>query len=265
MHDVRLFENEQYGQVRVMMIEGEPWFVAADVCRVLDLTNPTMAVEGLDDDEVLLRNLEGYGNGRISSLKMNLISESGLYTLIIRCRKKEAKAFRRWVTHEVLPTLRRNGAYALGASPEDPQGVAALIQALQREQQESKRLRKQLAWEKSSGAKRLMSMPAQEDDQLPEQCVSTFLGALQKMMDAGQVPRQVLRGQLCVTPAMCARVEEQLRQEGQELPITRRRLYQALKALGAVEAGQETTTQVKYMDGKAVRVLVIPLDKIDDR
>lgn len=258
MHDVRLFENEQYGQVRVIMREEEPWFVAADVCRVLEIQNATQAVAVLDDDERAMYSIGRQGEA-------NLISESGLYSLIFRSKKKEAKAFRRWVTHEVLPTLRRNGAYALGASPEDPQGVAALIQALQREQQESKRLRKQLAWEKSSGAKRLLSMPAQEDDQLPEQCVSTFLGALQKMMDAGQVPRQVLRGQLCVTPTMCARVEEQLREEGQELPITRRRLYQALKALGAVEAGQETTTQVKYMDGKAVRVLVIPLDKIDDR
>ena len=258
MHDVRLFENEQYGQVRVIMREEEPWFVAADVCRVLEIQNATQAVSVLDDDERAMYSIGRQGEA-------NLISESGLYSLIFRSKKKEAKAFRRWVTHEVLPTLRRNGAYALGASPEDPQGVAALIQALQREQRESKRLRKQLAWEKSSGAKRLLSMPAQEDDHLPEQCVSAFLGALQKMMDAGQVPRQVLHGQLCVTPSMCARVEEQLREEGQELPITRRRLYQALKALGAVEAGQETTTQVKYMDGKAVRVLVIPLDKIDDR
>lgn len=256
MQDVRLFENAAYGQVRVIMREGEPWFVAADVCRVLEIQNVTQAVAVLDDDEKHMHCIGHQGAA-------NLISESGLYSLIFRSRKKEAKAFRRWVTHEVLPTLRRNGAYAMGAAPDDPQGMAALILALQREQQETKRLRKQLAWKNSTGAKRLMSAPAaEEDDRLPEQCVSAFLTALQKMMAAGQVQGRVINQRLCVTPAACAQVEEQLREEGNELPVTRNRLYQSLKAMGVVESGQDSTTQVKYMDGRAVRVLVIPLDKI---
>lgn len=263
MQDVRLFENAAYGQVRVIMREGEPWFVAADVCRVLEIQNVPQAVALLDEDEVDLCNVYAQRTGRGGAHSMNLISESGLYSLIFRSRKNEAKAFRRWVTHEVLPTLRRNGAYAMGAAPDDPQGMAALILALQREQQETKRLRKQLAWKNSTGAKRLMSAPAaEEDDRLPEQCVSAFLTALQKMMAAGQVQGRVINQRLCVTPAACAQVEEQLREEGNELPVTRNRLYQSLKAMGVVESGQDSTTQVKYMDGRAVRVLVIPLDKI---
>lgn len=93
--------------VRVVEREGEPWFVAADVCRVLDLTNVTEATRSLDADELDSVILNSGGQGR----KAVLITESGLYALIFKSRKREAKVFRKWVTAEVLPQIRRTGKF----------------------------------------------------------------------------------------------------------------------------------------------------------
>lgn len=94
-------------QVRTVLIDERPWFVAKDVCDVLTLTNPTEAVRALDDDEKsTLRISEG-------GPEANIISEAGLYSLIIRSNKPEARAFKRWVTHEILPAIRKTGSYSL--------------------------------------------------------------------------------------------------------------------------------------------------------
>lgn len=98
--------------VRCIMKDGEPWWVAKDVCDVLGIGNPTEALRPLDEDEKsTLRISEG--DGGYGGPERNIISESGLYTLILRSNKPEARAFRRWVTHEVLPTLRRTGVYGV--------------------------------------------------------------------------------------------------------------------------------------------------------
>lgn len=94
-------------QVRTVTIDGDPWFVAADVCRILEHTNPTMALAGLDDDEKGLRNVDTLGG----SQSLAVVNEPGLYGLIIRSRKPEAKTFKRWLTHEVLPSIRRTGQF----------------------------------------------------------------------------------------------------------------------------------------------------------
>ena len=105
----QIFDFEE-SPVRVVVQNEQPWFVAADVCRVLDLTNPTMATQGLDDDEKnTLRITEGI-RGR-GNPNLNIISESGLYALIFTSRKAKARAFRRWVTSEVLPAIRKAGRY----------------------------------------------------------------------------------------------------------------------------------------------------------
>ena len=96
-------------QVRTVTIDGNPWFVAADACAILDITNTSQAVSRLDADEYALFNI-GKGAGR-SSL---IISESGLYALIMQSRKPEAEAFSRWVRKVVLPTLRKDGMYVMG-------------------------------------------------------------------------------------------------------------------------------------------------------
>jgi prophage antirepressor-like protein len=96
-------------QVRTVTIDGNPWFVAADVCAILDIANTSQAVARLDADEYALFKI-GKGVGR-SSL---IISESGLYALIMQSRRPEAEAFSRWVRKVVLPTLRKDGMYVMG-------------------------------------------------------------------------------------------------------------------------------------------------------
>jgi hypothetical protein len=103
-----LFEGEAL--VRVVSRQDAPWFVAADLCRVLGLTNPTKAIEGLDEDEVALITLTN-AEGNRGNPMVNIISESGMYAMIFRSRKAAAHRFRKWVTSEVLPAIRKTGAY----------------------------------------------------------------------------------------------------------------------------------------------------------
>ncbi|MBQ6908547.1 MAG: hypothetical protein IJQ29_00395 [Synergistaceae bacterium] len=102
---LQVFDFEEQA-VRVVMQGGEPWWVARDICNVLDIQNTTQAVEKLDDDERAMFNIGRQGEA-------NIISESGLYSLIIRSDKPEAKKFKRWVTHEVIPSIRKTGRYEL--------------------------------------------------------------------------------------------------------------------------------------------------------
>jgi prophage antirepressor-like protein len=111
--DVTLFEFERM-VVRVVFIDGNPWWVAKDVCDILSLGNVTEALRGLDEDELTSVILKSGGQSR----EMKVINEPGLYSLILRSRKPEAKRFKRWVTHELLPTIRKTGSYALpGVDP----------------------------------------------------------------------------------------------------------------------------------------------------
>ena len=98
--------------VRAFTIDGEPWFVLADLCAVLNLSNPSKVAADLDPDEVMtLTNSEGHSGQRGGAQSYNIVSESGLYALVFKSRKPEAKRFRKWVTAEVLPTIRRTGRY----------------------------------------------------------------------------------------------------------------------------------------------------------
>ena len=107
MNDIMIFKNDNFGEIRSLEINNEPWFVAKDVCEILDIKNPTDAIKRLDKDEVARFNLGGLSG------ETNLVNEYGLYTLILGSRKKEAKAFKRWITHEVIPSIRKNGSYSL--------------------------------------------------------------------------------------------------------------------------------------------------------
>lgn len=119
-----VFNHDQHDSpIRVLMLGGEPWFVAADVCRVLGLDNTTMALKRLDQDEKGLNSIETPGG----SQEVNIISEPGLYSLIAISRKPQAKAFNRFVRHEVLPTLRRTGRYELpSAASDQPELLSAI-------------------------------------------------------------------------------------------------------------------------------------------
>ena len=101
----RLEDGNGQQEVRTVLIDGEPWFVAKDVCEVLGIGNTSQALSYLEDDErgVTTNDTPG-GNQQVS-----IVNESGLYSLILRSRKPEAKLFKRWITHEVLPTIRKTG------------------------------------------------------------------------------------------------------------------------------------------------------------
>ncbi len=105
MNEMKVFENSDFGQIRTAIQGNEPWFVAADVCRPLEHSNVSMALDRLDDDEKAKLNL-GLPGG-----DTNCVNEAGLYALVLGSRKPEAKAFKRWITHEVIPEIRRHGAY----------------------------------------------------------------------------------------------------------------------------------------------------------
>lgn len=113
------FGNEEFGEIRTLNINNEPWFVAKDICNVLDLSNPTVAIQNLDNDEVTKLNLGG------KTGDTNLINESGLYALIIRSRKPEAKKFRKWITSEVLPQIRKTGGYIPISQEDDEKTIMA--------------------------------------------------------------------------------------------------------------------------------------------
>ena len=122
-----IFENDAFGKVRTLNLNGEPWFVAVDVCSVLDLSNPTIAVSRLDEDERAKFNLGRQGDATI-------VNEPGLYTLVLGSRKPEAKAFKRWITHEVIPAIRKHGVYItdekLKLFAEHPELLEALMKSL---------------------------------------------------------------------------------------------------------------------------------------
>ena len=113
MSDIQIFSNDSFGEMRVLLTEdGEPMFAAVDVCKALDLSNPSMAVASLDDDERAKLNLGRQG-------ETNFVTEPGFYKLVMRSRKPEAKAFQRWVTHDVLPELRKRGSYQVPMTREE--------------------------------------------------------------------------------------------------------------------------------------------------
>ncbi len=119
MYDIVAFDFES-SKVRTLWKDNEPWFVLVDICKALDISNPSRMAQRLDEDERSVYNLGRQGEAII-------INESGLYTVILRSNKPEAKLFKRWITHEVLPSLRKTGSYSLSKAPE-----AELLREIQR-------------------------------------------------------------------------------------------------------------------------------------
>lgn len=138
---LRVFSFKEQ-DVRVVEVNGEPWWVAKDVCDVLGIQNARDAISALDEDE---RNTIGISDGIRGNPNMNIISESGLYTLILRSNKAEARPFRRWVTHEVLPSLRRNGFYAAGQeSRQGKSAVNTLLEVIDKQNERVMKLEEKL-------------------------------------------------------------------------------------------------------------------------
>lgn len=125
--------------VRVVTIDGDPWFVAADVCAVLGIANNRDALTALDDDEKGVATTDTLGGAQ----SVSIISEPGLYSLILRSRKPEAKAFKRWVTHDVIPAIRRTGTYAI-PTQRLPQTYAEALRALADQAEHTERVQADL-------------------------------------------------------------------------------------------------------------------------
>lgn len=138
------FENAAFGKIRTITIDGEPWFVAVDVCKALQIANSRDALTRIDDDEkgvVLTDTLGG-------KQEVTIVNEPGLYTLVLSSRKPEAKAFKRWITHEVIPAIRKHGAYmtksVLEQVLENPELVLLMAQRMLEEQRKNELLQQEL-------------------------------------------------------------------------------------------------------------------------
>lgn len=110
---VKVFENEQFGKMRTLEVGQDVWFATSDVCAALGIKNPSQALSRLDDDEkmtTLILN-EGAASGKS---QLSFVNEPGLYSLVLGSRKKEAIEFKRWVTHDVIPSIRKTGGYIMG-------------------------------------------------------------------------------------------------------------------------------------------------------
>lgn len=104
MSDLEIFKNEEFGEIRTVMKDGEPMFCLVDICKALEISNPSKVAQRLEDDERTKFELGRAG-------ETNFITESGLYAVILRSDKPNAKKFRKWITSEVLPSIRKTGAY----------------------------------------------------------------------------------------------------------------------------------------------------------
>ena len=143
MNQLQVFNNQEFGQVRTMTIDGSPWFVAKDVCECLDINNSRQALARLDSDE---KNSVILNDGTPGNPEKGIVNEYGLYSLVLSSRKPSAKAFKRWITHEVIPAIRKHGAYMTGETLEQaltsPDFLIRLATELKTEQ-EARRLAEQ--------------------------------------------------------------------------------------------------------------------------
>lgn len=121
MNDIQKFTNDEFGTIRVADNNGEPWFVAKDVCSALGLGRQQDSTRYLDADE----KGECLVNTTSGDQQMVIVSEPGFYKLVMKSRKPEAKAFQRWVTHEVLPSIRKQGGYMTARADETPEEIMA--------------------------------------------------------------------------------------------------------------------------------------------
>ncbi|WP_099330022.1 phage antirepressor [Clostridium paraputrificum] len=144
MKDIQIFNNEQFGQVRVITKDGEPWFVGKDVAEILGYKDTDYAIRAhVDEEDKLIRGFTGSGQNR----NMICINESGLYSLILSSKLPGAKQFKKWVTSDVLPSIRKHGMYATDELINNPDLLIAAATKIKEERQarlEAEKLRDKL-------------------------------------------------------------------------------------------------------------------------
>ena len=141
MKDIRIFSSPEFGEIRTIEVNGEPWLVGKDVAQVLGYSDTDQALrKHVDEEDKLTRQFNGSGQNRA----MTIINESGLYALVLSSKLPTAKKFRRWVTAEVLPSIRRHGAYMTPETIEkiltDPDTIIQLATELKEEREKRKAL-----------------------------------------------------------------------------------------------------------------------------
>ena len=180
MSEIQVF-TYQSSEIRTVELNGEPWFVLKDVCEVLGIANPTAVAERLDDDERAKSDLGRQGAGWV-------INESGLYNVILRSDKPEAKPFRKWVTGTVLPSIRRHGAYmtpeALQAAILNPDTMIQLCQQLKAEQDKNAALT--AANSQLTVDKQIMAPKAEYFDELVDRNLLTNFRETAKQLGIGE-------------------------------------------------------------------------------
>ncbi|MEA4928561.1 MAG: BRO family protein [Candidatus Limiplasma sp.] len=264
---MQVYSNRAFGEVRTVMREGEPWFVAADVCRVLEIKNSTQAIQRLETDERAMLNIGRQGDA-------NIVSECGLYALVSGSRKPEARAFQRWINHEVLPSIRKTGAYARPDLSHDADVVTALITALRHEQDLSAELQRRINWltspEGAEMRKHGRLRPAVEA--LPQRAVQQFTEAVRALAaeegricdrQAAPADRTRLIGYederyYYLMPAQAYRLaEEWCAQRGEPMLVTQRALIRCLREAKAIQPAVDgsSNTRVTLIGGRAMRVL----------
>lgn len=134
MNNVEIFDNTEFGEIRTIVSNGQPMFCLSDVCRALEIKNATDVAKRLDEDELTRFNL-GSRSG-----ETNFVTESGLYAVVLRSDKPNAKKFRKWVTSEVLPSIRKHGMYAVDDLIANPELAIKAFTALKEEREKNKAL-----------------------------------------------------------------------------------------------------------------------------
>ena len=140
--EIKIFKNPQFGTIRTMEKDGELWFVGKDVAEVLGYSDTNQAIrKHVDEEDRLTRSFNGSGQNR----GMIIINESGLYSLILSSKLPSAKAFKRWITHEVIPSIRKTGGYNADATMQSVvQTLATMQRVLEAQQEINKKLLSQL-------------------------------------------------------------------------------------------------------------------------
>ncbi len=153
MTDLQIFNSPEFGAIRTIEKDGEPWFVGKDVAVVLGYGDTDQALrKHIDDEDKLTRRFDGSGQNR----QMTIINESGLYSLVLSSKLPTAKKFKRWVTNEVIPSIRKHGAYMTPETLEkvllSPDTLMQLAQNLKDEQEKRKVLETKIEQDKPKGS-----------------------------------------------------------------------------------------------------------------
>lgn len=143
MNEIQSYVSQEFGSIRTIVKDGEPWFVAKDVSDILGFTDAAQVTRWLEKEEqTTLLKVQGLNENSGLRKDARLVSESGLYSLIFRSNKPEAKRFKKWVTSEVLPSIRKHGMYATGDIVDqmlaDPDAMIRTLEALKVEREKRK-------------------------------------------------------------------------------------------------------------------------------